>query len=89
MACHGVETNDPHYRGILVLGQDARADDLRTSFGVAARHEVMKGFAVGRTIFADVARAWMAGSMTGDMTAARMSESFTGLCEAWGEARAA
>ena len=88
MACHGVETSDPHYRGILVLGQDARADDLRTSFGVATRHEVVKGFAVGRTIFADVARAWMAGSMTDEMAVARMSENFAGLGEAWDAARA-
>ena len=88
MACKAVERNDPHCRGILVLGLDAPAGDLQTSFRVAAGHDVVKGFAVGRTIFGDVARAWMTGSITDEMAAARMSENFAGLCEAWDTARA-
>lgn len=88
MACKAVERNDPHCRGILVLGLDAPAGDLQTSFRVAAGHDVVKGFAVGRTIFGDVARAWMTGSITDEMAVARMSENFAGLCEAWDAARA-
>ena len=88
LACDAIAANDPHCRGILVLGLDAPARDLHTSFRVAARHDLVKGFAVGRTIFTDVARAWMAGTMTDDVAVARMAETFSGLCAAWDEASA-
>ena len=85
--CAAIEDNDPHCRGIVVLGLDAPFEELRASFQAAARHEMVKGFAVGRTIFGDVARAWMAGNMTDDEAVARMAENFARLCEAWDEAR--
>ena len=88
LACNAIGANDPHCRGILVLGLDAPVDDLHASFRVAARHNLVKGFAVGRTIFADVARDWLAGTMTDDAAVTRMAETFAGLCAAWDEARA-
>ena len=48
-AVHVIERNDPNTRGIVVLGLDAPADALRESFARAARHDLVKGFAVGRT----------------------------------------
>ena len=86
--CDAIDTHDPHCRGILVLGLDAPADDLQASFHVAAKHDLVRGFAIGRTIFADVARAWMAGTMTDDEATTRMADNFAGLCAAWDEARA-
>ena len=86
--CEAVDTHDPHCRGILVLGLDAPAADLHASFRVAAGHHLVKGFAIGRTIFADVARAWMAGTVGDDEATTRMADNFAGLCEAWDEARA-
>ena len=88
LACDAIASNDPHCRGILVLGLDAPARDLHTSFGVAARHDLVKGFAVGRTIFTDVARAWMAGTVTDDAAVTRLAETFAGLCTARDEASA-
>ena len=87
--CAAIEDNDPHCRGIVVLGLDAPFEDLRTSFKVAAGHGMVKGFAVGRTIFGDVARAWMAGRMGDDEAVVRMAENYARLCQAWDEARAA
>ena len=86
-ACAAVENNDPHCRGIVVLGLDAPFKDLRTSFQAAAAHEMVKGFAVGRTIFGDVARAWMAGNMADGEAVASMAGNFARLCDAWDEAR--
>ena len=86
--CAAIDTHDPHCRGILVLGLDAPADELHASFRAAARHDLVKGFAIGRTIFADVARGWMAGTMTDDEATARMADNFARLCAAWDEARA-
>ena len=87
-ACAAIEAHDPHCRGIVVLGLDAPFENLRASFQAAARHEMVKGFAVGRTIFGDVARAWMAGRMADEEAVARMAENFARLCEAWDAARA-
>ena len=87
--CGSIDARDPHCRGIVVLGLDAPFEDLRASFQVAARYEMVKGFAVGRTIFGDVARAWMAGRMGDDEAVARMAGNFSRLCQAWDEARAA
>ena len=86
-ACAAIEGNDPHCRGIVVLGLDAPFEELRASFQAAAGHEMVKGFAVGRTIFGDVARAWMAGNMADQEAVTRMAENFARLCEAWDEAR--
>ena len=85
--CAAIENADPHCRGIVVLGLDAPFDELRASFQAAARNEMVKGFAVGRTIFGEVARAWMAGNMADDEAVARMAENFARLCDAWDEAR--
>ena len=63
-ACAAITRNDPHTRGIVVLGLEAPTDELAASFAVAARHDLVKGFAVGRTIFADAARAWLGGAIT-------------------------
>jgi 5-dehydro-2-deoxygluconokinase len=49
---------------------------------------LVKGFAVGRTIFGDAARAWMAGTMTDQEAVAEMAAKYTHLCEVWDLARA-
>ena len=86
--CAAIDSHDPHCRGILVLGLDAPPDELRASFRAAARHDLVKGFAIGRTIFADVARAWMAGTVSDAEATTRMADNFAGLSAAWDEARA-
>ena len=85
--CAVIEAHDPHCRGIVVLGQDAPFEDLQASFRVAARHAMVKGFAVGRTIFGETARAWLAGRMSDAQAVTRMAENFARLCQAWDSAR--
>lgn len=87
-ACEAVATNDPHCRGIVVLGLDASPDKLTRSFGKAARHDLVKGFAVGRTIFGEPARDWFAGRIDDAAAVARMSDNFRTLCTLWDAARA-
>jgi 5-dehydro-2-deoxygluconokinase len=87
-AIAAIEERDPHTRGVLVLGLDAPEDALRASFAVAASFPLVKGFAVGRTIFGDVARAWMKGEADDAEAVAGMAERYRRLCEIWDEARA-
>lgn len=56
-----VHSLDAHCRGVLVLGQDAPLAELAPKIELAAQHPICRGFAVGRTIFGDAARAWFAG----------------------------
>jgi myo-inositol catabolism protein IolC len=60
-AVEAIERNDARTRGIVVLGLDAPEDELAASFTLAAKFPLVKGFAVGRTIFGNVAQAWMKG----------------------------
>jgi len=87
-ACRAITENDPYTRGIVVLGLDAPEDELAASFSEAARFSLVKGFAVGRTIFADAARKWLAGELTDTDAVADMSTRFERLCHIWDEARA-
>ena len=86
-AVSAIEHHDPRTRGIVVLGLDAPLDELSASFELAAGQKLVKGFAVGRTIFSDAARAWMKGEMTDDAAVAQMTERYGHLCETWENAR--
>ena len=87
-ACEAIRENDPHVRGIVILGLDAPEADLAESFRAAARFDLVKGFAVGRTIFADAARGWFRGEI-GDTAAVEMMQTrYRRLCDIWDEARA-
>lgn len=88
-AVHAIESNDPRTRGIVVLGLDASEAELVESFALAAKQPLVKGFAVGRTIFGDAARAWMTGEMTDEQAVSQMTERFSRLCDFWDKARAA
>lgn len=88
-ACAAIEENDPYTRGIVVLGLDAPEQELAASFRVAAGFPLVKGFAVGRTIFNKAARDWLAGKI-GDAAAIEdIQARYRRLCEIWDEARAA
>jgi len=84
-----IERNDPHCRGVVVLGLEASEENLTQSFQVAARYPICKGFAVGRSIFADAAAGWFAGRMNDEEVIADIAERYTRLIELWRDARAA
>ncbi|TJZ91279.1 5-dehydro-2-deoxygluconokinase [Paracoccus gahaiensis] len=88
-AIAAIEENDRHTRGIVVLGLDAPEADLAASFAVAASFPLVRGFAVGRTIFAEVARDWFAGGMDDAAAVAAMAGRYARLCAIWDRARAA
>ncbi|HBT4924955.1 bifunctional 5-dehydro-2-deoxygluconokinase/5-dehydro-2-deoxyphosphogluconate aldolase [Klebsiella pneumoniae] len=54
-----LDANDPHCRGIVILGLDAPEDELKAGFAAAAGEPWVKGFAVGRTIFGEPSRFWL------------------------------
>ncbi|MCQ0987364.1 bifunctional 5-dehydro-2-deoxygluconokinase/5-dehydro-2-deoxyphosphogluconate aldolase [Jiella marina] len=82
-----IERNDPHTRGIVVLGLDAPEAELAASFELAAKFPLVKGFAVGRTIFAQTARDWLAGKVSDTEAVETMAANFARLCAIWDAAR--
>ncbi|RNF35115.1 bifunctional 5-dehydro-2-deoxygluconokinase/5-dehydro-2-deoxyphosphogluconate aldolase [Paracoccus methylarcula] len=86
-AVAAIEEHDRHTRGIVVLGLDAPEGELAASFEVAAGFDLVRGFAVGRTIFGEVARDWLDGRVGDDDAVARMAERYARLCGIWDRAR--
>ncbi|MEJ2815967.1 5-dehydro-2-deoxygluconokinase [Caulobacter sp. CCG-8] len=84
-----VNENDPLCRGVVLLGLSAPEAELLASFEVAARFPIIKGFAVGRTIFYDVARDWLSDRLDDDAAVRALAGKLTVLVEAWRRARAA
>ena len=71
----------------LVLGLEAPEDELAASFLLAARFPLVKGFAVGRTIFGQPAQAWLAGRLDDAAAVETMVQNYSRLCRIWDEAR--
>lgn len=86
-ACAAVERNDPYSRGIVVLGLDAPQAELEASFALAAEFDLVKGFAVGRTIFGDAARKWLSGAITDAQAVEDMVGRYASLCRVWDAVR--
>ncbi|KQU87274.1 5-dehydro-2-deoxygluconokinase [Mesorhizobium sp. Root102] len=79
--------HDPWCRGVVLLGLEAPQDELEAAFAATAKAPIVKGFAVGRTIFVHAAEQWLAGKMSDDEAVADMASRFEQLTEAWLAAR--
>jgi 5-dehydro-2-deoxygluconokinase len=75
--------NDPHCRGIVLLGLEAPESELAKAFELTSGQPWVKGFAIGRTIFNDVARDWLAGHLKDEDAIAAMTQRFGKLVELW------
>lgn len=81
-----IRERDPLCRGIVLLGLEASADVLSAGFILAAAEPMVRGFAVGRTIFADAAEAWLKGAIDDKAAIADMAARFRQLTVAWQDA---
>lgn len=84
-----ITARDPWCRGVVMLGLEAPQDELEAVFAAVAGIRIVKGFAIGRTIFAEAAENWLAGRISDGEAIADMAERFKGLTNAWLRARAA
>ena len=78
-----ITTRDPHCRGVVLLGLDAKMTELKAGFALAKTAATVKGFAVGRSIFGHAAQAWLNGQMTDEDALAEMAGRFRWLVEEW------
>lgn len=82
---HVIAASDPYCRGIVVLGLEAPEAELAAAFRIAAATRLVKGFAVGRTIFAGAADKWLSGKMNDEEAVADMAARFESLVSIWKE----
>jgi 5-dehydro-2-deoxygluconokinase len=78
-----IEARDPLCRGVVLLGLEAPQEQLEQGFKAARTARTVRGFAVGRTIFADAAKAWLAGTMNDDKAVDDMAQRFEALTTIW------
>lgn len=78
-----IAESDPYCRGVVLLGLDAPLPELEAAFRLAQTARTVKGFAVGRSIFGEAARGWLAGALDDEAATAMMAERFGRLVEAW------
>jgi 5-dehydro-2-deoxygluconokinase len=71
-----------------MLGLAAEQPALIAAFQAAAASPIVKGFAVGRTIFAEPARLWLTGAIDDAEATARLARNFAVLVDAWRAAKA-
>ncbi|MDP3810242.1 MAG: 5-dehydro-2-deoxygluconokinase [Hydrogenophaga sp.] len=84
-----VARHDPHCRGVLLLGLEATEAQLWHGFQASAGQTLCKGFAVGRTLFADAAAAWFASDLDDSGVVAEVATRYRRLIRIWQESRAA
>ncbi|MDE2397365.1 MAG: 5-dehydro-2-deoxygluconokinase [Burkholderiales bacterium] len=81
-----VAERDPSCRGVVLLGLAQPMERLVEGFA-AATHPIVRGFMVGRTIWGDSSRAWLAGTIDDAALIGRVAERFGMLVRAWRETR--
>ena len=81
-----IARHDPYCRGIMLLGLEAPEAELDKAFRATAGHKAVKGFAIGRSIFGEVAPSWLAGKTSDDAATAEMAERFASLVKLWNTA---
>jgi 5-dehydro-2-deoxygluconokinase len=78
-----IADGDALCRGVVMLGLEASEADLASAFAAAQQAPCVKGFAVGRTIWAAPAEAWLTGQMDDEALTEEMAARFGRLIAAW------
>lgn len=78
-----IEQNDKYCRGILILGLDAPESQFESVFKASADAPLVKGFAVGRTIFGQPSADWLAGKLDDQQLIEAVSERYRRLIRLW------
>jgi len=78
-----IDDYDPHCQGIIVLGLDGTIASISQSFMLAAAQSWVKGFAIGRTLFSESARSWLAGNIDDGAAITEMRAKYRVMIDAW------
>ncbi len=79
--------HDATCRGVLLLGHHDGWPGLVQGFEACSTVPIVRGFAVGRTIFADAARQWLTAELTDEHLVDAVAQRFAEMIEAWQSVR--
>lgn len=82
-----ISERDPYCHGALVLGLGSSVEELSRAFEGAAAASIVKGFAVGRTIFMEPSVEWLNGVIDDGTLIQRIKNNYEHLKEVWKSAR--
>jgi 5-dehydro-2-deoxygluconokinase len=82
-----IAERDPYCRGVVLLGLDASIEELADGFREAVASRTCRGFAVGRTIFREPSRQWLAGEIDDATLTRNVRANFESLIKVWQEVR--
>lgn len=83
-----IAERDPYCRGAVILGLNQPLQYLVDSFR-SATNPIVKGFMVGRTLWADASLNWFAGRIDDQALIDEVAGNFAQLVDAWLGRRAA
>ena len=78
-----VREQDPYCAGILVLGQALEEEELAGYFAATASEPRCNGFAIGRSIYGEQARRWLAGEIDDDNLMSSVAEGYRRMVTLW------
>ena len=78
-----VREHDPYCAGVLVLGQGLKEEELGELFAAAASESLCNGFAIGRSIYGDPARRWLAGEIDDEELMSSVAEGYERMNSLW------
>jgi len=78
-----IAANDPTCHGMLVLGQTAAPEQLAAGLTAAASEPAVRGFAIGRAIFASAATRWFAGQLDDDGLVTEVADRYRSTIDTW------
>lgn len=78
-----IQARDPSCHGVVLLGLDAPLDELKREFNHSAGFDICRGFTVGRTLFGDPGRAWLANTIDDATFIQQVSDNYVELIQCW------
>lgn len=81
--CDLINERDSWCRGIVILGLNAPFENVVAGLEAAAKEPLVKGFAVGRTLFAEAAELWLANKINDNELVGRVAANYTAMVDAW------
>jgi len=82
-----IAQRDPHCRGAVILGLNQPLEALAQGFAQAT-HPIVKGFMVGRTLWAGPSLRWLRGEADDAALIDEVAHNFARLVDAWRSSRA-
>jgi 5-dehydro-2-deoxygluconokinase len=78
-----VREHDPYCAGLLVLGQALEEAKLGELFAAAASEPLCNGFAIGRSIYKEAARRWLAGEIDDEELMSSVTKGYERMSTLW------